>query len=58
MILTQDEKLARKIVCQHCGREIYVPVVVLWDGKTHQEREGLFYCPYCGQYTRTDNAKD
>ncbi len=43
-----QEALATKIKCEWCGRYIHVPTVVL-DNSSDDE----FYCPYCGQYTKT-----
>jgi len=42
-------ELAKKIKCQWCHRDIFVPV----DQGLNTGIDKEVYCPYCGQYTKT-----
>lgn len=44
-----QQELATKIKCEWCGREIWIPGPLAQNPSRHK-----FYCPYCGQYTKTD----
>ncbi|GAH63647.1 unnamed protein product [marine sediment metagenome] len=42
-----QEKVATKIKCQWCKREIWIPSPCL-----NSDVKDRFYCSYCGQYTK------
>jgi len=47
-----QEALATKIRCQHCNREIWIPI-----GGFDKTSNDKFYCCLCGQYTSVNGEK-
>ena len=47
-----QEKLATKIKCQWCHREIWIPGPLAQNPSRH-----TYYCCYCGCYTKVNGEK-
>lgn len=46
--MQQQEVVGSKIKCQYCRGKIEIPGPLAQNPSRY-----TFYCPYCGQYTRT-----